>query len=98
VGSKKIPTESVWLAECVGDVRALLCQILSDSVPSTHVTRKTSKSRSLKSEYFDFICVGAWGIWHTCVVPIFPSYSLDTAGLYLGGKAGKVWRWPLNSI
>jgi hypothetical protein len=39
------------LAECVGDVRALLRQILSDSVPSVNITRKTSKSRSLKSEY-----------------------------------------------
>ena len=53
MGCKKIPAESVRLAECVGDVRALLRQILSDSVPSVNITRKTSKSRSLKSEYFN---------------------------------------------
>jgi len=53
VGCKKIPAESVRLTECVGDVRALLRQILSDSVPSVNITRKTSKSRSLKSEYFN---------------------------------------------
>jgi hypothetical protein len=60
VGCKKIPAESVRLAECVGDVRALLRQILSDSVPSVNITRKTSKSRSLKSEYFNQCqeCVG----------------------------------------
>jgi hypothetical protein len=55
VGSKKIPAESVRLAECVGDVRALLRQILSDSVPSVNITRKTSKSRSMKSEYFNHL-------------------------------------------
>lgn len=55
MGCKKIPAESVRLAECVGDVRALLRQILSDSVPSVNITRKTSKSRSLKSEYFNRI-------------------------------------------
>ena len=55
MGSKKIPAESVRLAECVGDVRALLRQILSDSVPSINITRKTSKSRSLKSEYFKHV-------------------------------------------
>lgn len=55
MGAKKILTESVRLAECVGDVRALLRQILSDSVPSIHVTRKTSKNHSLKSEYFNSV-------------------------------------------
>jgi hypothetical protein len=54
VGSKKTSTESVRLAECVGDVRALLRQILSDSIPSTHVTHKSGKSRSLKSEYLKY--------------------------------------------
>ena len=53
MGCKKIPAESVRLAECVADVRALLRQILSDSVPSVNITRKTSKSRSVKSEYFN---------------------------------------------
>ena len=43
------------LTECVGDVRALLRQILSDSVPSVNITRKISKSRSLKSEYFNHV-------------------------------------------
>jgi hypothetical protein len=73
VGSKKIPAESVRLAECVGDVRALLRQILSDCVPSIHVTRKTSKNRSLKSEYFNFVCLFRcmWNMSDTNLFAIF---------------------------
>jgi hypothetical protein len=73
VGSKKIPAESVRLAECVGDVRALLRQILSDSVPNIHVTRKTSKSRSLKSEYFNLVCLlrSIWNMSDTNLFAIF---------------------------
>jgi len=26
------------------------------------------------------------------------SYSQDTGGFYLGGKAAGTWRWPLTSI
>lgn len=44
VSAKKLIPESVILAECVGDVRALLRQILSDSIP-TVASVKSSKSR-----------------------------------------------------
>lgn len=37
--SKKTPSESVRLAECIGEVRALLRQILSDSVTTTLKTK-----------------------------------------------------------
>ncbi|XP_031781072.1 E3 ubiquitin-protein ligase MYCBP2 isoform X6 [Nasonia vitripennis] len=37
--SKKTPSESVRLAECIGEVRALLRQILSDSVSTTLKTK-----------------------------------------------------------
>lgn len=37
--SKKTPSESVRLAECIGEVRALLRQILSDSVSLTTKTK-----------------------------------------------------------
>ena len=43
---KKTPPESVRLAECIGEVRALLRQILSDSSPIS--TRSKSKTRSNK--------------------------------------------------
>ncbi|XP_076287336.1 MYC binding protein highwire isoform X6 [Lasioglossum baleicum] len=44
---KKTPTESVRLAECIGEVRALLHQILSDTVPSN--TKSKGKTRTSKS-------------------------------------------------
>ncbi|KAH0954749.1 hypothetical protein HN011_008203, partial [Eciton burchellii] len=44
---KKIPPESVRLAECIGEVRALLRQILSDSVPI--ILKSKGKTRSNKS-------------------------------------------------
>jgi hypothetical protein len=37
--SKKTPSESVRLAECIGEIRALLRQILSDSVTPTTKTK-----------------------------------------------------------
>lgn len=46
---KKTPAESVRLAECIGEVRALLRQILSDSLPVT--TKSKGKTRSNKSKY-----------------------------------------------
>ncbi|CAG2069213.1 unnamed protein product, partial [Timema podura] len=49
VGSKKSSSESVLLAECVGDVRALLRQILSDVLPAAHTTRRSGKIRPQKS-------------------------------------------------
>ncbi|XP_063236464.1 E3 ubiquitin-protein ligase MYCBP2 isoform X2 [Bacillus rossius redtenbacheri] len=51
VGSKKQSLESVCLAECVGDVRALLRQILSDPVPGSQLSRKHGKIRSQKSSH-----------------------------------------------
>ncbi|XP_076385847.1 MYC binding protein highwire isoform X12 [Megachile rotundata] len=44
---KKTPAESVRLAECIGEVRALLHQILSDTVPST--TKSKGKTRPNKN-------------------------------------------------
>jgi len=44
---KKTPPESVRLAECIGEVRALLRQILSDSLPIT--LKSKGKTRSNKS-------------------------------------------------
>lgn len=44
---KKVPLESVRLAECIGEVRALLRQILSDSLPLT--LKNKGKTRSNKS-------------------------------------------------
>nr|CAD7200761.1 unnamed protein product [Timema douglasi] len=49
VGSKKSLSESVLLAECVGDVRALLRQILSDLLPAAHTTRRSGKIRPQKN-------------------------------------------------
>ncbi|KAK9309341.1 hypothetical protein QLX08_000965 [Tetragonisca angustula] len=44
---KKTPAESVRLAECIGEVRALLHQILSDTVPLN--TKSKGKTRPTKS-------------------------------------------------
>ncbi|KAK0177732.1 hypothetical protein PV328_001750 [Microctonus aethiopoides] len=41
---KKTPQEAVLLAECIGDVRALLRQILSDSIPGTMKFKGKTKS------------------------------------------------------
>lgn len=43
--TKKIPLENVHLAESVGDVRALLKQILSDNLPSLMLIKKSGKSK-----------------------------------------------------
>lgn len=43
--TRKIPLENVHLAESVGDVRALLKQILSDNLPSMMLTKKSGKSK-----------------------------------------------------
>lgn len=48
---KKAPAESVKLAECTVELRALIQQILSDTIS---VSKKgKSKTRSNKSEYFN---------------------------------------------
>ncbi|XP_015122961.1 E3 ubiquitin-protein ligase MYCBP2 isoform X2 [Diachasma alloeum] len=44
---KKTPPESVRLAECIGEVRALLRQILSDPVPTNF---KSSKGKTRKTD------------------------------------------------
>lgn len=44
---RKVPLESVRLAECIGEVRTLLRQILSDSLPLT--LKNKGKTRSNKS-------------------------------------------------
>lgn len=46
---KKTPAESVRLAECIGEVRALLHQILSDTVPLN--TKSKGKTRLSKSKF-----------------------------------------------
>lgn len=43
--TRKIPLESVHLAESVGDVRALLKQILSDNLPSLMLVKKSGKMK-----------------------------------------------------
>lgn len=45
---KKTPPESVRLAECIGEVRGLLRQILSDVIPVA--VKSKGKTRSSKSE------------------------------------------------
>ncbi|KAB0796834.1 hypothetical protein PPYR_10895 [Photinus pyralis] len=47
--SKKAPLENVHLAESIGDVRALLKQILSDILPATIQGKKSSKSKVTKN-------------------------------------------------
>lgn len=49
---KKAPAEDVHLAESVGDVRALLKQILSDNVPLTVQGKKSSKVKISKLTAF----------------------------------------------
>lgn len=46
--TRKIPLESVHLAESIGDVRALLKQILSDNLPSLMLIKKTGKTKFQK--------------------------------------------------
>lgn len=46
---KKMPSESVRLAECIGDVRALFRQILSDAVPAN--TKSKGKAKLSKSKF-----------------------------------------------
>ncbi|KAF5304147.1 hypothetical protein FQA39_LY01932 [Lamprigera yunnana] len=47
--SKKAPLESVHLAESIGDIRALLKQILSDVLPTTIQGKKSNKSCKSKT-------------------------------------------------
>lgn len=47
--SKKAPLENVNLAECIGDIRALLKQILSDNLPALMLSKKSSKCKVMKN-------------------------------------------------
>lgn len=52
--SKKAPLENVHLAECIGDVRALLKQILSDNLPTAMQGKKSSKYKTIKNGGYYF--------------------------------------------
>ncbi|GLH12984.1 Probable E3 ubiquitin-protein ligase HERC2 [Gryllus bimaculatus] len=49
VGCRRPPPESVRLAESIGDIRALLRQLLADPLPAAAAARKTGKIRTQKS-------------------------------------------------
>lgn len=52
--SKKVPSENVQLAESIGDVRALLKQILSDNIPGVFQGKKPGKLKISKG-YMSYI-------------------------------------------
>ncbi|XP_063987126.1 E3 ubiquitin-protein ligase MYCBP2 isoform X2 [Diachasmimorpha longicaudata] len=56
VPMRKAPQESVRLAECIGEVRALLRQILSDPVPTSI---KSSKGKNRKTENTGYKMIGS---------------------------------------
>ncbi|XP_043286736.1 E3 ubiquitin-protein ligase MYCBP2 isoform X2 [Venturia canescens] len=82
---KKSPPESVRLAECVGEVRALLRQILSDSVPTGLRSKgktKTSKSdRSIGNKMISIILDECHKTFVACYHAFYPTAYLKWTSL-----------------
>lgn len=79
--SKKAPLENVHLAECIGDVRALLKQILSDNLPTVMLGKKSSKCKALKNgaHYFKMmnsILEECHGTFVACFHAFYPTSYL----------------------
>ena len=82
---KKTPPESVRLAECVGEVRALLRQILSDSVPTTTKckgkTKTTKTDRSVGNKMIGIILDECHKTFVDCYHAFYPTAYLKWTSL-----------------
>ncbi|XP_035719406.1 E3 ubiquitin-protein ligase MYCBP2-like isoform X2 [Vespa mandarinia] len=82
---KRTPSESVRLAECIGEVRALLRQILSDSVPlSTKCkgkTRSNKNSESLNNKMSNSILEECHKTFVSCYHAFYPTAYLKWTSL-----------------
>lgn len=75
--NKKIPLENVHLAECVGDVRMLLKQILSDNVPiGTQSSKKSGKSKNYGYAMMNSILEECHNTFVACFHAFYPTAYL----------------------
>lgn len=73
--NKKSPLENVQLAECVGDVRTLLTQILSDNVPKV-MQNKTTQVHSSNVEMLNSVLDECHTTFVSCFHAFYPTSYL----------------------
>lgn len=74
--SKKSSLENVQLAECVGDVRTLLKQILSDSTPLTIQNKRSSKTNSSNLDLLNSLLDECHNTFVLCFHAFYPTSYL----------------------
>ncbi|XP_058809373.1 E3 ubiquitin-protein ligase MYCBP2-like [Phymastichus coffea] len=83
--TKKTPSESVRLAECIGEVRALLTQILSDSISLTTTTKGKTRvnktSTTLSNKMTGAILDECYKTFVACYHAFYPTAYLKWTSL-----------------
>ncbi|KAJ8933506.1 hypothetical protein NQ318_002559, partial [Aromia moschata] len=89
--SRRVPLENVHLAECVGDVRTLLKQILSDNVPIQVQSKKFNKIRNNNLDMMNRILDECHTTFVSCFHAFYPTAYLKwTCLCELLGETNKV--------
>ncbi|CAH1132864.1 unnamed protein product [Ceutorhynchus assimilis] len=74
--NRKAPLENVHLAECIGDVRFLLKQILSDNIPLLMQNKKSSKTKSYSVALMNSILQECHNTFVSCFHAFYPTAYL----------------------
>ncbi|XP_050301011.1 E3 ubiquitin-protein ligase MYCBP2 isoform X2 [Anthonomus grandis grandis] len=74
--NRKSPLENVHLAECIGDVRTLLKQILSDNISLLMQNKKSSKTRAYSVTLMNSILQECHNTFVSCFHAFYPTAYL----------------------
>ncbi|XP_056648043.1 E3 ubiquitin-protein ligase MYCBP2 isoform X1 [Diorhabda sublineata] len=74
--NKKISLENVQLAECIGDVRTLLKQILSDNIPIVMQNKKSCRSNSISIGLMNQVLDESHNTFVSCFHAFYPTAHL----------------------
>lgn len=74
--NKKMSLENVQLAECIGDVRTLLKQILSDNIPVVMQNKKSSRSNTLCIHLMNNVLDECHNTFVSCFHAFYPTAHL----------------------
>ncbi|CAG9838821.1 unnamed protein product [Diabrotica balteata] len=74
--NKKMSLENVQLAECIGEVRTLLKQILSDNIPIVMQNKKSSRSNTLSISLMNNILDECHNTFVSCFHAFYPTAHL----------------------
>ncbi|KAG5884565.1 hypothetical protein JTB14_006591 [Gonioctena quinquepunctata] len=79
--NRKVSLENVQLAECIGDVRTLLKQILSDKLPVAMQSKKSSKTNTLSMNLMNNVLDECHHTFVLCFHAFYPTAYLKWTSL-----------------